>query len=1123
MLFYSRKCILLSLLVVVSLFLAAVTPGVVYAEGDVPEIPPADSPVEPAAPEEDTGSVVEALAESGATIVEASGASVPLASQAALDVICEPDPWFYCSVGCPGGKSGFYPTINDALAGWAAKKGYGYIYLESGYFSDQAVTIVGTDPRMPSLKGIKWQTPGAGVKPVMNGLIDISQFANGFTLWGVSVNVSNASPAVSIHDNKGTIRLIDVDVHNSLGAGIQINNRGAISLDDVTSSGNGFEGATLNNRYYHPLLLKYVFGGNIAIKNSIFDGNGYLNDGVNYPGLIVLSNGTITLNGVSASGNYGSGAEVGAYGTALTIKNSVFTNNQDYPDLPDNGYGLVMYEGSPAIVLLENVSLNGNDSDGAFLRTTKGITLNMVTASLNDLFGVRIEGFPGNVDNRAVGAKNVTVLNSTFDGNYEANLSIRANGLVTIRKLTSINAGRSGPFHGPLPYGLYINNAYFSSYQQPVNIQGAVISNNYYKGVYVISKRTITVAGIVSVGNGANGMYLKNDEEGSGGVNVSSLLGLNQFNGNTGVGLVIYTKGNVSMRSVQADGNLEGGVSIHGNGLASNVTMYGIETSGNLGPLNTGLLILTSGVVTLDKAVSSGNVGEGIYIDNTSSAYARTVRITNTTANGNGKEGVKVNSVGAISLANVITSGNTLEGADLQNFLTPLVTQLPKGISVARSTFDGNGGMGLYMLTQRGITLYSIQASGNKANLVGTGLGVYAVNTSSTINSSVVITGLNHADGNDFTGLYVVTNGKLTASGITASGNGGFGVDSTSAAGVLMSAVQANTNSLGGVSILDYGTVGNVTMNNIETIGNLADTGLKVVTSGVVLLNKLTSLQNTGDGIYVDNSASTVARQVRITNATASNNPGYGVKVTSVGLISLANVTANDNTLKGADLQNSLTPHLTQVPQAINVVRSTFDGNHGMGLYAVSQRTITLNTVNANGNKADASGDGVGVYAVNTASVINNPILVVGINHFYSNDSTGLYLESDGPLTISGVTASLNGGHGMQAITAKGAIITTSLFGDNQYSGLVLDANGVVKVSGVTISKNGATSDADGLVITDLGGKVYIYKNYIIQNGGWGMNIDVLNDQTDVYKSPYAVISENDTAAPFDDGEYWIH
>ena len=115
MLFYSRKCILLSLLVVVSLFLAAVTPGVVYAEGDVPEIPPADSPVEPAAPEEDTGSVVEALAESGATIVEASGASVPLASQAALDVICEPDPWFYCSVGCPGGKSGFYPTINDAL------------------------------------------------------------------------------------------------------------------------------------------------------------------------------------------------------------------------------------------------------------------------------------------------------------------------------------------------------------------------------------------------------------------------------------------------------------------------------------------------------------------------------------------------------------------------------------------------------------------------------------------------------------------------------------------------------------------------------------------------------------------------------------------------------------------------------------------------------------------------------------------------------------------------------------------------------------------------------------------------------------------------------------------------
>ncbi len=296
MLFYSRKCLLLSLLVVVSLVLAAITPGMVYAEGDIPEVPAADPPDEADAPEEDAGSIVEALAESGATIVDDGGDSVPLASQSALDVICEPDPWFYCSVGCPGGKSGFYPTINDALAAWAAKKGYGYIYLESGYISTQPVTIVGTDPRMPTLKGIKWLTPTVGDKPQVNGLVDISKFKYGFTLWGISVNVSSTYPAVSIHDNTGTIRLIDVDVHNTLGAGIQITNKGSITLNDVNSSGNGFEGAMLDNHYYHPLLLKYVFAGNIAISKSTFNGNGYLNDGVNYPGLIVLSNGTITLN-----------------------------------------------------------------------------------------------------------------------------------------------------------------------------------------------------------------------------------------------------------------------------------------------------------------------------------------------------------------------------------------------------------------------------------------------------------------------------------------------------------------------------------------------------------------------------------------------------------------------------------------------------------------------------------------------------------------------------------------------------------------------------------------------------------------------------------------------------------
>ncbi len=1109
MLFYSRKCLLLSLLVVVSLVLAALTPGVVYAEGDVPEVPPADTPVEAAAPEEDAGSVVEALAESGAAIVDAGGESVPLASQAALDVICEPDPWFYCSVGCPGGKSGFYATINDALAGWAAKKGYGYIFLESGYISDQAVTLVGTDPRMPTLKGIKWLTPTIGDKPQVNGLIDISKFIYGFTLWGISVNVSSISPAINIHENIGTIRLIDVDVTNSLGTGINIENRGSINLNDVTSSGNGFEGATLKNRYYHPLLLKFVSSGNISILNSTFDGNGYLNDGDNYPGLIVNSNGAVTLNGVSASGNYGSGAEVGAYGLALTIKNSVFSNNQDTPDIPDNGYGLVMYEGSPAAVILENVVLNGNDSDGAFLRTTRGITLNKVTASLNDLYGVRIEGFPGNIDNRAVGARNVTVLSSTFDGNYEANLSIRANGLVTVKKLTSVNAGRRG--YSPLPYGLYINNTYFSSYPQGVIIQGATITNNYYKGVYVLSKRAITVSGIVSTGNGANGMYLKNDEDGTGGVKVSNLLGLNQFNGNTGVGLVVYTNGSVSMASVQANGNNEGGVSVHGNGLVSNVTMVNVETSGNQGVANTGLLIFTSGAVSLDKIISSDNKGEGIYIDNTSSAYARTVSVRNSTASLNGKEGVKVVSVGGISLYKVVANSNTLEGADLINHLTPLITQVPKGITVAYSTFDGNSGMGLYMLTQRGMTLNSIQASNTKANGSGLGIGVYAVNTSSTISSSVVIGGINHFDGNENTGLYVRTNGALTARGATASANGGFGVDAITARGIIMSAVQANGNTLGGVNLYDYGLAGNATLSNIETIGNLgaANSGLRIENAGAVVLYKITALQNAGEGIFVNNTASTIARQVRITYATASNNGKEGLKVGSVGPITLVSVIANENALMGADLHNHLTPHSTQVPQAVIVVRSTFDGNNGAGLYILSQRKITLNSVNASGNKADAFGAGVGVYAVNTSSTVFSPLVVTGINHFYSNASTGLYLESNGALTISGVTSSLNSGHGMQAITGMGALITTSQFSSNVNSGVVLNASAVVKISGVTISQNGLTTNADGLVITDLGGKVYIYKNFIIQNGGWGVNIDVLIAPTDVYISPYAVISEN--------------
>ena len=171
-----------SLLIV--LVLAAVTPGTVFAEGDIPEAPPPEPILEPASePLLDAASAVETLSESGAVIVEESGEFVPLASQKALAGLSDPDPWYYCT-NCAGGKATYVGvnSLSTALADWATKKGYGFIYLEGGYVHNTFLAVDGAMPGMNALKGIVWDKTTPGAKPRLNAPTTITNFTNGFTL-----------------------------------------------------------------------------------------------------------------------------------------------------------------------------------------------------------------------------------------------------------------------------------------------------------------------------------------------------------------------------------------------------------------------------------------------------------------------------------------------------------------------------------------------------------------------------------------------------------------------------------------------------------------------------------------------------------------------------------------------------------------------------------------------------------------------------------------------------------------------------------------------------------------------------------------------------------------------------
>jgi len=621
---------LIALVVLVSLVFAALTPTAAFAEGDIPEAPPAEVP--PAAPEEDVTEAVELLAEAVAVIVQ-DGAALPLASQGALDGLCDPDPWFYCSVGCVGGKSGPFTLISDALAAWVPRKGYGFIYLEGNYNRNQNLVIDGGT--YPTLKGIVWDTTTPGNKPVVNGTLEVHHFTAGFTLQGFT-KIASAGKAIYFHDNSGLIKLVDLTVSNAGGTGIYINNKGPVSIISVTASNNLYEGVYIKNAYEYEDGSGYVSVGNVTITNSAFLRNGGAANGANYTGLDVWSTGNILLNGVTAYGNAGDGANFAIYGNSLLIRNSVFSGNIDNPSEDAWGFGIFAYTGelaSPSITL-DNVVLDGNNADGALLSTTGNITLKKVMASGNGGHGVFISRY---YDTASVGARNVTVQNSTFTSNQDSNLEIHASGAVRI-----VNLYSSGSVNGD---GLSVNNYSYNTLPVPVTVLGAVLNGNHGTGGMIESDGTITLAGITANANGGTGMYLDNWWTGSAGnIIISGSLGVNQFNeNNAGDGLNASTNGNVNLASIQANRNYYSGLDVAGYGTNSNVSLLNVEASGNKFSGYAGVYVITTGNVTLNKVSTWYNTGNGIYIKNSDAIYSRTVNISNSTVNYNGYTGTTDN------------------------------------------------------------------------------------------------------------------------------------------------------------------------------------------------------------------------------------------------------------------------------------------------------------------------------------------------------------------------------------------------------------------------------------------------------------------------------------------------
>ena len=1113
---HKRVIVLFALAVMLSLTAAALSLGAVQAEGDVPELPgevEAPETEEVLPPESNVQDAVQALAESGSVLVQ-EGEAVPLASQAALQVLCKPDPWFYGA--CLGGKCLDYPTIQDALNAWVANAGFGFIYLEGGYTPPvtQNLSISGVD--YPTLKGIVLDTTTAGPKPIIVGYLDVMNFDTGFTLQGFELRYYDADSPMYLSNNIGLFRMIDVDFYtpNANSIGFQLTNNGPVELLRVNANGAGLEGVTIDTCGWNGSIC--TLSGSIKITNSSFNAT------QDEFGLNVKSNGSVTFTGVSASYNKGDGAVIQSTGPVL-IKNSVFSGNRTADT--SEGFGLYINPGTKGSVTLDNVVLTNNSNHGAFIYTSGNVTLKNVTASLNKK-GIMIAETIA--EDSGAGGLNVIVLNGVFHDNAASSLWVHAKGTITLTNIFSSSPGE---------YGLYLDNT-FAAAAPGVTLKNITLLSNGVGGGVIYSKGSIIIDSInIPSSPLSYGLDLDNTY-GTGSVTINGTLFTNVFSYAKNAGLRIKTTrnvvlnnvlsenhgwcgieiwagpltGSVALKNVTANKNGEWGVVVGTNGAISwiggGANDNGLNDTdfidgGGASLDNVGALETASKPVTISSLVLNGNLENvGLFV-----ASRGTVTLTNITADENLWDGIKVNKypgAGSIKASLIHAVGNDVNGLNIYQVPGDIRSV---NVSLNNITANYNDSWGVLVDTNGAVSWVKGEASHNGLSSSYTSGGASIMNdrAAELASKPVIIRDvmLNNNLRND--GINISTRGGVTLANIQVIDNYYEGVSLfkyTGAGNILLTNVTADGN-MYGIDITASSTVpryNNVTLINVSASNNdgfgisVGANGTITWTGGAVLNNSKTMVQNNVSLQNYDHVSPAAPFGVKVSNVTINNPLGYGLYVSSYGAVTLSGVTARDHLDYNAYLYtcggSSNTTCVNTYLAPVTVLKSTLTGTHGStgysGLMIRASGAVILSGVIANNNT------GRGTYINNRiGTLLAKPVTISSST--FNNNSQGVFIASDGAIMLANITASLNRTWDGVYITNEYALTLQPVtisgvnnFNANKYNGIFVKSRGVISVSGVRAS----TNEQMGIELISTASGVKVLNSLV--EGNWKTGVDIL-------------------------------
>ena len=444
--------------------------------------------------------------------------------------------------------------------------------------------------------------------------------------------------------------------------GAVINAAGPVTLTNILADGNGHKGMEIDNT--HSTTAQPV-----AISSSSF------NNTTDTEGLDVYAKGNITLTDVSASGNTGAG---------------IFLDNRA-------GTGTIT-------INTNNVTLDYNLEGGLWAYSNGAIKLSgkWLYATGNTGCGIILDNQWGTAGVTVSGSLDTVSQNYTyqFNGNSQDGLDIISRGAVVFSDiLASQNITNDGIEIGDSTGGIYPSSVTGSNLQ---------LNDNGIRGAAIFAAGPVTLTNVLADGCGDNGLHIDNTYS-----STSALVSVKQgsLNGNSTIGLEIFSHGNVTIDSIRANSNSKG-LYIDTTGAITLLgTLYTNQFNNSTG--SEGFSIHADGNITLNNFTANNNETYGSVIGS-----GGKVTITGATVMNNLSIGILASANNAASFSSVVSSNNGTGAND-----DGLLLDINSGtVSFTKSYFMGNKGSGIeivYSATKPVVTFTSTFYTGNDTDHSG--------------------------------------------------------------------------------------------------------------------------------------------------------------------------------------------------------------------------------------------------------------------------------------------------------------------------------------------------------------------------------------------------------------------